>query len=307
MPRGLPAPIPEMAFLLRFILERLGFPASPRRDYIISYLRHVSIVRRIPAKRLLLNDVLFQIKVGPILRSPFATMITDKELVKRHIAKVVGEKYNIPTLAVLHTAEEIDAYKFPDRCIIKPTHASGEYIARKSGERIDLKRIKKWLELDYYQSQFEVNYRGLMPKIIVEPWVFGKIESTELKIFCVNGKAKSIDVIADRFSDYSSASFDINWNKAPYANLYTSARYRKFEKPKHFAEIISVAERLAKDFFFVRIDLYCDDTTIKCGEITNCSAAGLEIYDPRSDELVHSRMLFSDLMPGDCAKLLNKK
>jgi hypothetical protein len=294
MPRGLPPPIPELAFLIRFVVERLGFPSSSKRDYVINYLRHVSVNRRLPARRLLFNDMLFRIKTGPVLRSPLAIYVTDKELVKRHIAKVVGEKYNIPTLAILTTNDEIDAYEFPQSCMIKPTHASGEYIPRMSGEPLDIKRIKRWLKLDYYARSFEPNYRTLVPKIIVEPWTFNKVETTELKIMCVGGKVRTINAIADRFTNYAVTCLDAEWNETPYKSVYPAV-YRKFEKPEHLAEIISVAERLARDFYFTRIDLYYDGITIKCGEITNCSAGGMDEYKPREGELAHSRMLFSDV------------
>jgi hypothetical protein len=296
MPRRLPAPIPELTFLLRFVLEHLGIPSSPTRDYLFNYLRHVSIVRRLPAKRVMLNDVMFRVKTGPMLRDPLVCYVTDKEQAKRHIAKIVGEEYNVPTLAILTTPEEIDAFEFPERCIIKPTHASGQYIPRKAGEPLDLRRIKRWLKLDYYSLMFEANYRSLVPRIIVEPWVFNTVETTELKIFCVAGKARSINAIADRFSNYSVVCFDADWNETPYKDV-APAVYRKFERPKHLAEIIAIAERLAQDFFITRIDIYYDGNTIKCGEITNCSASALDIYKPRTGELVHSRMLFSDVAP----------
>ena len=213
MPRRLPAPVPELAFLLRFLLARIGWAASPKRDFVLNYLLHVSVLRRLPAKRLLYNDVLFRLKTGPLLKSPLAARVSDKELVKRHIAEVVGEKYNIPTLAIFTTPEDIDAFSFPQRCIVKPTHASGEFIPRRSGELLDTKRIKNWLKLDYSKQNHEVNYRTLVPKVIVEPWVFDSEETREFKILCVAGKARVIFATANRFTDYPVVNFDPEWNE----------------------------------------------------------------------------------------------
>ncbi len=293
MPRLLPSPIPELAFLLRFLLARLGWPRSPQRDFVLSYLLHMSVLRRLPARRVFYNDVLFHLKTRGALKGPLAAFVSDKEFVKRHIAKVVGEKYNVPTLAILTTPEEIDAFDFPERCVIKPTHASAHYIPRRSGEPLDVKRIKAWLKIDYSEQSHEINYRRLVPKVIVEPWVFDAGEPREFSFLCVAGKVRVIYAAADHFTNYSVVNFDTDWNELPYSSY--EAGHRHFEKPKHLADMISVAERLAQDFFIIRIDLYYDGTTIKCGEITNCPGAALCIFVPRNAELTHSRISFSDV------------
>lgn len=254
---------------------------------------HVSVLRRLPAKRLFYNDVLFHIKTGPTLRSERAARVTDKEMVKRFIASVVGEEYNVPTLAILTTPEDIDTYDFPQRCIIKPTHASAEFMPRRAGEALDLKRIKDWLKLDYSEQNYEVNYRTLLPKIIVEPWVFGTDETTEFSFLCMVGKVRVIYASADRFTNYTVVNFDREWNELPFTSY--EAGHRHFDRPKHLAEMIAVAERLAKDFFLIRIDIYYNGTSFKCGEITNCPGAAFCMFRPRDGELTVSRLLFSDI------------
>ncbi|MEO6606971.1 MAG: ATP-grasp fold amidoligase family protein [Aestuariivirga sp.] len=293
MPHRLPSPVPELAFIVRYLLARIRWPHSRRRDFILSYLLHVSVLRRLPVSRVFYNDVLFRLKTGPTLKSPLAIRVSDKELVKGYIAEVVGEKYNVPTLAILTTPEEVDAFDFPARCIIKPTHASAELMPRRSGESLDIKRIKAWLKVDFSEQSYEANYRSLVPKIIVEPWVFDGEDIVEFSVLCLDGKARVIYASADRFDKYAVVNFDTDWNELPYTS-YEAIR-GQFEKPKHLAEIISVAERLAKDFFLVRIDTYYDGNTIKCGEITNCPGAGLCIFIPRDAELIHSRISFSEI------------
>jgi len=291
MPRPLPPPIPELAFLWRGVLKQVAWPSSERRDFVLSFLLHVSVLRRLPCKRILYNDVLFRIKTGPLITSPLAVLVSDKEFAKNYIADIVGGEFNVPTLAILTTPDEIDAYEFPERCIIKPAHASGEFIPRRSGEALDIKRIKAWLKLDFSEQSHEANYRSLAHKIIVEPWTFDEQGITEFKFYCVEGKARAINAVSGRFTDYSVVYFDTEWNELPYTGY--EAGHGKFEKPQHLAEMISLAERLAKDFFFIRIDLYSDGTTIKCGEITNCPGAGLNTFKPRDAERVHSHLLFS--------------
>jgi hypothetical protein len=290
MPWRLPPPLPELAFVIRFLLKHCGWRNFPKRDFILSALLHISVLRRLPVRRAFYNDVLFHIKTSSIITRPLARLVSDKEMVKRHIASVVGEHYVVTTLAILKTPEEIDAFAFPDRCVIKPTHASAEFLWRKNGEPLDLKRIKSWLMLDYSEVSFEANYRGLEPKIIVEPWVFDGREFKEYSFLCIEGKARIIYASSERFTDYAVVNFDTQWNELPYSS-YEAGR-RQFPKPEHLDDMIDVAERLAKDFFLVRIDLYYDGVTIICGEITNCPGAALCLFVPREAELIHTRLTF---------------
>ena len=305
MPGILPPPFPELAFVIRFVLKHIAWRSSPRRDLVLSFLLHVSVLRRLPMRRVLYNDVHFHVKTSSMLRKPLQRLVSDKEHDKRHIAGILGVDFVVPTLAVLRSPEEIDAFAFPERCIIKPTHASAEFISRRDGEALDLTRIKNWLRLDYSEINFEPNYRGLEPKIIVEPWVFGQVPFQEFSILCVEGKACVVYASANRFTDYAVVNFDTQWNELPYTSY--EARHGEFEKPKHLAEIISLAERLAKDFFFVRIDTYYDGMTIKCGEITNCPGAALCIFKPRDAELFHSRFCFSDVPEESWNRFFNEE
>ena len=66
----------------------------------------------------------FRVKTSDEIEDPLRRFVSDKELVKEYVRETIGEQYNVPTLAVLHTPAEVDAYEFPANCCIKPTHAS---------------------------------------------------------------------------------------------------------------------------------------------------------------------------------------
>ena len=44
------------------------------------------------------------------------------------------------------------------------------------------------------------------------------------------------------------------------------------DKPENLNDTIFAAEKLSKDFDFIRIDLYSDGKSCLVGEITNCQA-----------------------------------
>ena len=59
-----------------------------------------------------------------------------------------------PLFRFLRNEIDIDSYEFPNRCCIKPTHASGKYIF-KTSEHLNVEEIKSWLKLDYYKISRE--------------------------------------------------------------------------------------------------------------------------------------------------------
>jgi hypothetical protein len=203
----------------------------------------------------------------------------------------VGADHCVPTLAVLRSAEEVDAYQFPDRCCIKPTHASGLIRFRKSGEAIDKEEIKRWLKVNYYESTRERNYRDLEPKIIVEPLLFGVAGATDYKMFCYKGRVKLIEVHVNRFTSHAAGIYDRNWVLQDYCNSRTLPA--QVGRPPNLDAMIEIAENLSSDFGLIRIDLYSDGESIFVGELTNCSGNANEPFEPREAEIVASRILFS--------------
>ena len=266
-------------------------PRTPSGDRLYALLHFARAHRRLPSSHLLFNDQLYKLKTSGEIRSPLRVFVTDKELAKIYVKAKVGSAYCVPTLAVLRTAAEVDAYVNPDRCCIKPTHASGLIIFRTSGEPIDREEIKRWLRVNYYKSSREQNYRDLEPKIIVEPLLFGVAGAVDYKMFCYKGRVKLIEVHMNRYTSHAASIYDRNWVLQDYANSH--ALPAQLERPPNLDAMIEVAESLSSDFGLMRIDLYSDGESIFVGELTNCSGNANEPFIPPTGELVASRILFS--------------
>jgi hypothetical protein len=116
-------------------------------------------LRRMPTDAMLLNDFLHRIKTSDEIFRPERVFTSDKEFVKTYIAGKVGHQYNVPTIAILRSKEEIKQYQFPKNCVIKPTHASARVIFRIDNFEIDVDQILSWMDLNYYQAGREANYR----------------------------------------------------------------------------------------------------------------------------------------------------
>jgi hypothetical protein len=217
--------------------------------------------------------------------------LADKELVKTYIKATVGDEYNIPTIAVLHSPGQVDGFQFPERCIIKPTHASAQYILRRGGEPIDRERIKSWFRMNYYYAGREVNYKTLKPKVIVEPLAFDSSDLTDYRFYCVNGVPKLIQLDMDRHTRHTRKLFDPEWREHDFCILYPKSD-RVIPKPDTLDEMLRVARALSAPFSFVRIDLYSDGQKVICGEITNVSANAGGIFNPLSSEKKASQILW---------------
>ena len=165
------------------LIKAHDLPENRVGDELFSYFLFQHSHGRSPTNQMLFNDVLYRIKTTDEIINPLRVFVSDKEFVKIFISAIVGSRYNVPTIATLKSQAEVDVFDFPPDCCIKPTHASGLYILRKSGEYIEKETIKKWLSINYYRVGREANYKTLIPKIIVEPLIFNSIDLEDYRFF----------------------------------------------------------------------------------------------------------------------------
>ena len=246
---------------------------------------------RIPANRMIFNDFLYNMKTTDEIIHPLRVLVTDKEFCKLFVNSVIGDQSTVPTLTVLHSMDEVREYKFPSECCIKPTHASGQVILRKNGEEIDFEKIKGWFNLNYYRVTREANYKKLQPKIIVEPFIFGKPDPNDYKFFCYKGRAKLIKVIVDRYTDYGCKYFDDKWVEQDFSITHEKSS-KTIHCPDNFKEMLWTAATLSAYFSFVRVDLYSNGEKCLVGEITHCSENAGGRFIPKSGEQVASKIIF---------------
>jgi len=272
-------------------LKRRVLPYNRFGDNLYHRLLFLSKHRRLPGDEMLWNDVLYRLKTTDEILDPLRVFVSDKELVKLYIRATIGEQYNVPTLAVLRSADEVADFEFPSRCIIKPTHASAQYILRRQGEPIDLDRIRRWFGLNYYRAGREVNYKKLQPKVIVEPLVFDNADLSDYRFFCYRGEPRLIQVDMDRHTHHTRKILDTEWREQDFSILYPRSD-RHLPRPDTLPEMLEVARALSAPFSFVRIDLYSDNRSVIAGEITNVSANAGGIFRPLSAEQKASKMVF---------------
>lgn len=269
-------------------------PRYPLFDRAIAKFDFWVFQWRWPTKAMTFNDAFHRVRATDEILNPLRVFCTDKEFVKLYVRAMVGERYNVPTLAVLHSLEEARAYAFPADCCIKPTHGSGQVLFRRGGSPVDFDELAKWFTTNYYRDgRREENYRALRPKVIVEPLLFGSDNVRDFKFFCVRGVPKMIVVDVDRHGEHLVRFFDPQWRALPFTIQFPMYP-GEIGRPANFDEMLRVAATLSSHFDLVRIDLYTDGERCYLGEVTNCHANATYRFLPASGEAIAAQLMFGD-------------
>ncbi len=239
------------------------------------------------------NEKLINFKTSDEARDAFRAHVTDKEFVKAFVTEKIGPGHVVPTLAILRSKKEVDAFEFPLPCVIKPTHSSQEVMLledRQPTEK-ERRRLKYWLWKSYYAASREPNYKGLERKLIVEPVIGGKFGAVEdIKVMCFFGKPKLIHVDRGRYQDHHRDYFDIKARPLPIELKYEAAGL-PFPFPEKLGEMARICEALSAGFKFIRVDFYVADGAVLVGELTSFPSNCVHDFRPREADSRIARAL----------------
>jgi hypothetical protein len=241
-------------------------------------------------------------------RNPLLPIVADKYLVRRYIKDILGEKEAekilIPLLFVTDKPINIPFKNLPYEYIIKANHSCKQHIlveningVRKytvvngknnqiifntlTAEQKIIDTCNKWLSKPYGYHKLQWAYQPIKRKIVIEKLLRdsnGKIPD-DYKFSIINGKCELIQVYYDRFIEINRAWYTPDWTYIDVEGAIKKAPKRK--KPDNLKQMVKLAEKLARDFDFIRVDLYLVDRKIYFGELTNYPMAGKTPFRPR--------------------------
>ena len=218
-------------------------------------------------------------------RSPLHVKCADKFAVREHIKEKIGEEYLIPLIFSAKNVDEINPDQLPDfPIIIKSNHGSGGVFIIRDKARVNWEEIKtelrKQLRQKYDDSKVEWQYSAIEPRFVIEKLLLDKAGSipSDYKLHCLNGKVRFIQVDMDRETDHKKNLYDEEWNFIDCRFNYDNGS--PVEKPAQLNKMIAIAEKLAKDFIYVRVDLYNIEDKIYFGELTFHPASGFGKFEP---------------------------
>lgn len=259
-------------------------PSGPVCDAIISFShswKRLGYFPRIHKPRTL-NEHLLKEKLKFSRNSELANFVSDKINFKNWLTKLGLNDLIVKTINVFDNFEKMKDYLFPNQCIIKPTHSSGQIkIIKESSDRKlnnDEKCIiKSWFFENYYLRGREPNYRGIKPQIIIEELLLDENGTPpfDYKVFCLKGMPFLIQVDIDRFTDHKRQLYTPDWKLLPFC-MYYPISSDILPIPSQLPKALQIASKLSRYFRLSRIDLYLlGSNEIRAGEITffpgNCA------------------------------------
>lgn len=232
-------------------------------------------------------------------RDPLMTRCADKYSVRGYINEKGLKKILVPLYGSYNDAKEIDFNKLPDKFVLKTTNGSHTNIICKNKDKLDIDKtintLNRWLNKRTVKLGREWAYYDIKPKIIAEMLLEEKSEVEEdikdYKFVCFNGEVEYVWVDFDRFTNHKRNFYDVDWN---YLNLESDVGNLGdiLPKPEGYAEMLTIAKKLASDFPHVRVDLYLVNNQVYFGEMTFYLLSGYENFKPDSfDHVMGSKFI----------------
>ena len=212
-------------------------------------------------------------------------MLSDKILVREHVAKKIGEQYLIPLLHTTDDPTTLLGMESLKDAVIKPNHGSGmvkvfvdepNFVQKKKL----IARCEEWLSRDYSFEAREIHYRYIKPQILVEKRI-GDDKSTAIdyKFHMFNkGNGHFEYVLQVVYNRCDNEPLSMLF----YVNNLDSCFYKRFDtgldisdKRAPLEKALTLSKELASDFDYVRVDWYISGEEVWFGELTFTPGAGL--------------------------------
>lgn len=216
------------------------------------------------------------------------TILADKYLVREYVKDKIGEQYLTKLYNVWDSANLIDFDQLPEQFVLKTNHASGTNIIcsnKNALGEIDLvvKKLNKWLKIDYHLLGKEWAYKNIKRKIICEELLTmpNGEDLVDYKFMCFNGKCEYIFICSNRYSEngLNVDFYDTKWEKQPFQRHYPNSNI-VHKRPNCLDKMIELANKLSESIPFVRVDFYLIENRIVFGEMTLYPGSGFEEFTP---------------------------
>lgn len=226
-------------------------------------------------------------------RDPRLPRLADKIRVKDHVAGILGREWVLPTIWSGSTLPQRTERRWSIPYVLKANHGSGWnlFVRSLKDQNWDVmeEAAAAWLCKTYGQDALEWLYTQIEPQLLVEPYV-GLLNGDlpiDYKFLVFHGRASYIDVITNRRHGERSSIYSRDW-------VQQQARWEAASmtvpppvpRPHSFDKMLWAAERLGRDFSFVRVDLYEVNEEPFFGEMTFYPTSGFYPFDPESFDLL---------------------
>lgn len=216
------------------------------------------------------------------MATPEKTRLADKYLVREWMREKIGEEYLIPLLGVYDSFDEIDFDALPDKFVIKCNHDSGSVTLVSDKSKIDRKILKRrynfQMKKNWAWMGFEMHYRDIKPRIIIEQYMGDAIN--DYKFLCFDSKPCYCWVDFNRYTNHKRNMYNLDWELQPFNQWHYGNYEGTVTRPECFDEMKRIVSILCTGFEHVRVDLYVINERIYFGEMTFANGNGFEEITP---------------------------
>jgi len=222
------------------------------------------------------------------------TSFADKIAVRDYVRARVGPEVLTDVYWVGTDLQEARSHALPDRFVVKANQGSGSTLFVADASELDWTAAalatQQWLGHDQSVHFAEWEYRWIRPALLIEEYLDGPNGGvpTDFKFFCFHGRVQLVDVHVSRFAAYTRSFYDRDFNLLPVGSRIPRHQ-EPIARPKCFDAMRQIAERLAADEAFLRVDLYDVGRPI-FGELTLHPNGGRVQFDPPEWDLRLGRM-----------------
>jgi hypothetical protein len=222
--------------------------------------------------------------------------LADKIGVKSFVAGRIGPRFAVPTL---WSGDAVPSRRvmrsWPRPFVLKGAHGSGWTILVPAEGPVNWARIERraqrWLDTTYGAHVGEWLYSQIPHRLLVEPHLgdpSGRPDDYKLWVF--QGRVHYVNWVRGRGSSaYGGRVMDRDWNEV-FTNGSMPVAPDLPARPESLDTMIWMAERLAQDFDFVRVDLYEIDGHPLVGELTFYPMSGNLPLHPTEADLELGRL-----------------
>lgn len=218
---------------------------------------------------------------------PILSKLVDKYAVREYIEKKIGPEYLNELYAVYEDEKDVKFEDLPNQFVLKAAHGYNFNLIVKDKSELNQfqarLKFKKWMNRNqYYRGGLEWAYKNAPARIIAEKYLpeIEQNEASDFKFYCFNGKPRYVEIIVQINGVDFRCNYDLQWKKAPFFRKDVPYFEGEAARPETFEEMKEVANKLAANFPFVRVDLYEISGKIIFGEMTFYPADGRYPYLP---------------------------
>jgi hypothetical protein len=215
---------------------------------------------------------------------PRMMVAVDKVLVKQLVTEELGEGWAVPMVWHGRRLPPRRERNWPTPYVIKANHGSGWniFVRGKADETWpDIERqCEHWLGSNFGASSGEQVYFRVPRQILVEPYL-GDPESRliDYRFFVFGGRAEYISVDFETDGELRGLFYDREWRLQPFER-WPPRSDNGVPAPLNLARMMEAAEKLAKPYPFVRVDMYDVDGHAYFGEMTFYPGGGNIPFNP---------------------------